>query len=1444
MKKVFILSIVLIMLFSVVLSGNSVSAEELSYVNIYDWEVLDLVDSTGNSQWVKEDGGRTVEQRINGQPTFLINKKYNIINEVIKGTISVDSGGDNDDDFIGFVLGYSKNTDGTYNLIIFDWKRLGQTVGSNRVANEGYRLIKYKNIDLDNEINNQTKFEEYFWGKENVVVSEEIKKEVLAENYNYNGWNFDKEYFFEILYADNNIRVRVDGEEIFDVAGSFSAGNFGFYNYSQMLVTYGKVKSAQGTSNSASPVAADDYYGTTKNTPITATKESGILNNDYDPNLDEYWAVLESDVSNGTLDLTTSSGIFTYTPSTTFTGIDSFKYKLEDSQGDVSGTATVKISVFSEGNVAPSGINLSSNEVNINNTYTVGTLSTNDDNNDEGDVHDYILTNNAENRFVIENGVLKINENQISSIVSNSYTIRVRSTDLGGEYIEKDFTINANANFNIEYYQQNVNQTGYDLVSNDSQTLEGYVGESVTIPSKTYQGFSENINHVDRIESGNIAKDGSLTLKRYYDRNEYTVTFKDHDDSLLSTESVVYCDSLTLPTGLTKIGYTFTGWNTASDGSGEGYDGGESITIGASNMTLYAQWTANTYNVTYDGNGKDSGSVPIDGTSYNYGDTVTVLGNTGSLGKTGYTYDGWNTASNGSGTKYSGSNTFAMGTSDITLYAMWNANTDTPYKVKHYKEELDGTYTLADTDNLTGTTNTTATATAKIYTGFSENTSHTNRVESGIIAGDGSLVLELYYDREEYTVTFNDYDNSYIDTQTVKYEGTASIEDPIRIGYTFTEWDKAITNITENLTTSAIYTINQYTISFDTDGGSTVEDISQDYGTDITAPENPTKPGYSFEGWNPSLPSTMPAENKTISAQWLKDGDTAYTVEHYQQNVNDDGYTLKDTELKGGETESTASASALTYDGFYFDEDNTSNKTSGEILGDGSLVLQLYYNREVYTVTFLNHEDEVLKTETVRYQGSATPPPRPSRTGYDFRRWSEGYTYVTSDILTKATYRKEEPEPVVQESTVVVNGEEQTSGTETSLEVDGEMTATYSGDSQKIEEKIEEVIQDKEENKEENSEQNTLEIPIQTTNPDRVTSKLTGDIVKKLEDNDFNINIKTEIGDYELPAEEITITNVAKKLGVEETSLEKIEVDVEINKASGSEERQAVVRGREEGYRVLVTPVEFKVKAKTTSTTGEEKEVEIKEFKKYVKRRIPLPEDIDPNKITTAVLIEEDGSTVHIPTEVYQINGRWYAEINSLTNSKYTLINNEKTVKNAENHWSKEAVDDLASRKVIEDIDYFIPGVDISRGEFAEYITKALGIYRDNISGVISFKDLEKVDELYAGVQTASKYGIVKGYKDGTFRIKDKITREEAMIMYARAMKIADLKDLDLERIKNYKDSEEISDWAYEEVVETVGAGIFDGKREDTLDPKGTLTKAEAATALRNLLIKAGLINE
>jgi len=121
-----------------------------------------------------------------------------------------------------------------------------------------------------------------------------------------------------------------------------------------------------------------------------------------------------------------------------------------------------------------------------------------------------------------------------------------------------------------------------------------------------------------------------------------------------------------------KTGYAFAGWNTAANGSGASYTEGQTFAMGSSNVTLYAQWTAlPTYTVTYNGNGNTGGSVPTDSNAYYQGDTVTVLGNTGNLTKTGYTFAGWNTAANGSGTSYAGGATFAMGTVNVTLYAQW-----------------------------------------------------------------------------------------------------------------------------------------------------------------------------------------------------------------------------------------------------------------------------------------------------------------------------------------------------------------------------------------------------------------------------------------------------------------------------------------------------------------------------------------------------------------------------------------------------------------------------------------------------------------------------------------------------------------------------------------------------------------------------------------------------
>ena len=123
----------------------------------------------------------------------------------------------------------------------------------------------------------------------------------------------------------------------------------------------------------------------------------------------------------------------------------------------------------------------------------------------------------------------------------------------------------------------------------------------------------------------------------------------------------------------------------------------------------------------------------------------------------------------------------------------------------------------------------------------------------------------------QYTITFDANGGSEIAPITQNY-GTkiTTPADPTRKGYTFKGWDKEIpkTMPAENITVKAQWEINQYAITFDTNGGSEIAPITQDYGTKITTPADPTRKGYTFKGWDKEIPKTMPAENITITARW------------------------------------------------------------------------------------------------------------------------------------------------------------------------------------------------------------------------------------------------------------------------------------------------------------------------------------------------------------------------------------------------------------------------------------------------------------------------------------------------------------------------------------------------------------------------------------------------
>ena len=195
---------------------------------------------------------------------------------------------------------------------------------------------------------------------------------------------------------------------------------------------------------------------------------------------------------------------------------------------------------------------------------------------------------------------------------------------------------------------------------------------------------------------------------------------------------------------------------------------------------------------------------------------------------------------------------------------------------------------------------------------------------------------------DKLTVTFDSDGGTAVDAQELDYNGTATEPAaPTKTGYTFKEWqlDEAAydfnTAVTANITLKASYTVNQYTITFDTGGGSTITAITQDYGTAITVPAAPTKTGYTFTGWNPAIPATMPAENLTVYAQWnsntptynptyiVTTATTTTTTEADVTPIDDDTDSDDDT-TKPADTDDDAGSDDTTNSA-----DNDNNDTGG-----------------------------------------------------------------------------------------------------------------------------------------------------------------------------------------------------------------------------------------------------------------------------------------------------------------------------------------------------------------------------------------------------------------------------------------------------------------------------------------------------------------------------------
>ena len=309
-----------------------------------------------------------------------------------------------------------------------------------------------------------------------------------------------------------------------------------------------------------------------------------------------------------------------------------------------------------------------------------------------------------------------------------------------------------------------------------------------------------------------------------------------------------------------------------------------------------------TYQVLYDANADDADGTVTDSKYYITGGEAMVLQNM--FTRPGYEFTGWNTEKNGAGTPYAAGSAITIENTNVTLYAQWKSSTAS-YRVEHYQQNLkDDNYSIVADDTLTpsGTVGDTATAEIKEYEGFTYNENRSN--SSGIIAEDGTLVLKLYYDRNEYTVTY-EYEGTVPagapevpGEQTYKYGETVELAKmPDVTDYRFSGWyseDVALSGGSFTMPDHAVVIkgsfsqLNSYTVTYDLNGGTTTSSQTVfpglAYGDKTPRIEDPTKEpselySYEFTGWSPEIADTVTGDI-TYRAEYTRT-EREFTVTYY-----------------------------------------------------------------------------------------------------------------------------------------------------------------------------------------------------------------------------------------------------------------------------------------------------------------------------------------------------------------------------------------------------------------------------------------------------------------------------------------------------------------------------------------------------------------------------------
>ena len=639
---------------------------------------------------------------------------------------------------------------------------------------------------------------------------------------------------------------------------------------------------------------------------------------------------------------------------------------------------------------------------------------------------------------------------------------------------EAVFANNTDTKYTVNVY--NMDTTGaYPSAPDSTYQGAGETGSTadITADAAPTEGFS--LDSAKSVLTGTIAADGSLVLSIYYSRNQYTVTYANTD---LAPDTYYYGATVVARTP-EKAGHTFLGWEEEVP-----------ATMPANNVVLTAKWDElpanyDEYNIAVEAANAKKAEADYDkkytadtraalDTALNENvsgkklseqhivDAQTAKINAAVAGlklmtynaefyvdnelyrtvatevgaqivapeaptKEGYTFTGWNPEVG------------VMGVENVRFDAKFSAGT-VGYKVETYVMGLDGNYGDAAIEDKSATTGETVSVTPETREGF---TVADNSVLSGTVLADGSLVLKVYYSRNQYKLSVDGAETD------VYYGAALNVAEPAaREGYTFAGWNMDIpaTMPAENLTLVSQWSENDadysaynaavaaaqakqgeenydkkytaetrdalasaladdvsgkkyseqgvvdaatkaindavaalelmtYTATFYVDGAVHAT-VQTKVGEQIAKPEDPTKTGYVFTGWDPEV-GVMGVENVSFNAQFSA-GEVSYTVETYVMGL-DGEYGAAETKNVPATTGAEVTLTPDAREGFTVAGDSV---LSGTVAADSSLTLKVYYSRNQYKLTVDGAESDV-------YFGAALEIADPApREGYTFTGWS------------------------------------------------------------------------------------------------------------------------------------------------------------------------------------------------------------------------------------------------------------------------------------------------------------------------------------------------------------------------------------------------------------------------------------------------------------------------